>query len=65
MHGTKDGIVPYEQATVMHERLKATGVEVELLTLEGAGHGFGGADAQKADAAMYAWLDKHLKSEKK
>ena len=40
IHGTKDNIVPYEQATLMHDRLKAAGVEVELLTLEGAGHGF-------------------------
>ncbi len=65
IHGTKDTIVPYEQATLMDERLKAAGVEVELLTLEGAGHGFGGADAEKADAAMFEWLEKHLKSEKK
>jgi hypothetical protein len=32
-----------------------------LFTLEGAGHGFKGADAQKADQAMLAFFAKHLK----
>ncbi|HTU25019.1 MAG TPA: alpha/beta hydrolase [Pirellulales bacterium] len=61
IHGTKDDVVPFEQAQVMHERLKAAGVEVELLPIEGAKHGFGGADAEKAHAAMYDWLERHLK----
>jgi len=45
----------------MRDRLKACGVEVEMLTLEGAGHGFKGSDAEKADQAMFAFFDKHLK----
>src|SRR5439155_12090532 len=45
IHGTEDKYVAYEQATCMHDRLKAAGVEVQLLTLQGAGHGFKGADA--------------------
>jgi acetyl esterase/lipase len=61
VHGTKDDHVAYEQATWMVDRLKACMVEVELLTLEGAGHGFKGADAEKAEAAMLAFFDKHLK----
>ena len=61
VHGTKDDHVAYEQATWMVDRLKACIVEVELLTLEGAGHGFKGADAEKAEAAMLAFFDKHLK----
>jgi hypothetical protein len=32
-----------------------------LLTLEGAGHGFQGEDAQRADAAMFDFFDRHLK----
>jgi len=35
---------------------------VEMLTLEGAGHGFKGADAEKAEAAMFAFLDNQLKN---
>jgi acetyl esterase/lipase len=65
IHGTDDKYVAYEQAVWMRDRLKACGVEVELLTLEGAGHGFKGADAEKAEKAMIEWFDKHLKAEKK
>jgi acetyl esterase/lipase len=64
VHGTEDKYVAYEQATWMLERLKACGVESELLTLEGAGHGFKGADAEKAEAALFAYFDKHLKPAK-
>ena len=61
IHGTKDNYVAYEQATWIVDRLKAAGVEAELLTMEGAGHGFGGAVAKQADEAMFAFFDKHLK----
>ena len=65
IHGTKDPIVSYQQAIWMRDRLKAAEVEVELLPIEGGGHGFGGADLQRAHNAMFAFFDKHLKSEKK
>ena len=45
----------------MVDRLKASMVEAELLTIEGAGHGFKGPDAEKADAAMFAFFAKHLR----
>lgn len=61
IHGTEDKYVNYEQATWIVERLKAASVEAELLTMQGAGHGFHGEDAKKADAAMIDFFDKHLK----
>jgi acetyl esterase/lipase len=61
IHGTADPYVAYEQAQWMVDRLKASAVEAELLTLEGAGHGFKGPDAERADAAMLAFFDAHLK----
>ncbi|HEY8751513.1 MAG TPA: alpha/beta hydrolase [Tepidisphaeraceae bacterium] len=61
LHGTKDLYVNYEQATLMHERLKAAQVDVELFTLEGAGHGFKGEDQKRAYAATFQFLDKHFK----
>lgn len=64
IHGTEDKYVAYEQAMWIVEKLKASMVEAELLTLEGAGHGFKGDDAKKADAAMLAYFDKHLKNAK-
>jgi dipeptidyl aminopeptidase/acylaminoacyl peptidase len=60
VHGTEDKYVAYEQATWMADRLKACAVEVELLTLEGAGHGFKDGDLDKADAALFAFFEKHL-----
>ncbi len=64
LHGTEDKYVNYEQATWMYDRLKATGIDVELLTLTGAGHGFHGPDADKAEKAAFDFLDKHLNTNK-
>jgi acetyl esterase/lipase len=62
IHGTNDDHVAFEQAQWIVQKLKASAVEAELLTMEGAGHGFKGADKEKADAAMSAFFDAHLKS---
>ncbi len=61
IHGTKDPYVAFEQGVELVEKLKAAGVEASLLKLEGAGHGFQGEDAKKADEAMFAFFDAHLK----
>lgn len=61
IHGTEDKYVAHEQAVWMVDKLKAATVEAELLTLEGAGHGFKGADAEKADQALFAYFEKMLK----
>jgi acetyl esterase/lipase len=61
MQGTDDKYVNYEQAVLMRDRLKAAQVDVELLTLQGAGHGFKGDDAKRANAAAIEFLEKHLK----
>jgi acetyl esterase/lipase len=61
IHGTEDKYVAHEQAVWLVDKLKAAGVEAELLTLEGAGHGFKGKDAETAEKAMIAFFDKHLK----
>lgn len=61
IHGTEDKYVAHEQAVWMIDKLKASGVEAELLTLDGAGHGFKGKDAETADKALFAYFDKQLK----
>lgn len=61
IHGTEDKYVAHEQAVWLVEKLQAATVEAELLTLEGAGHGFKGTDAEKADAALFEYFDRHLK----
>ena len=58
---TADTYVAYEQSLWMIERLIAAGVPAELETISGAGHGFKGADAQRADERAIAWFDKYLK----
>jgi acetyl esterase/lipase len=61
IHGTDDKYVAHEQAVWMVDKLRAAAVEAELLTLEGAGHGFKGADAEKAELALFDYFEKHLK----
>ena len=61
IHGTEGQVRRPRAGEWLVERLKAAGVEAELLLLEGAGHGFKGADAEKADKAMLDFFDKHLK----
>jgi len=65
IHGTEDKYVAHEQAVWLIDRLKAADVEAELLTLPGAGHGFKGDDAAKAEQALIAFFDKHLKGKAK
>ena len=61
IHGTQDKYVAFEQAQWLVDRLRAADVEAELLSMEGAGHGFNGEDANRAQDAMLAFFDKHLK----
>jgi dipeptidyl aminopeptidase/acylaminoacyl peptidase len=61
IHGTEDEYVAHEQAVWLIDKLKAANVDAELLTLPGAGHGFKGPDAEKADATLMAFFDKRLK----
>jgi acetyl esterase/lipase len=61
IHGTEDKYVAHEQAVWLVDKLKAANVEAELLSLEGAGHGFKGKDAETAEKALMVFFDKHLK----
>lgn len=65
IHGTEDKYVAHEQAVWMRDRLVTSGVSAELLTLEGAGHGFKGADAEKADRALLEFFTQQLKPKNK
>ncbi|MBY0506961.1 MAG: alpha/beta hydrolase fold domain-containing protein [Bryobacteraceae bacterium] len=65
VHGTKDTYVAYEHSVWLTSKLLSAGVDAELETLTGAGHGFKGADAERAEARLFAYFDKHLKPEAK
>lgn len=64
IHGTEDKYVAHEQAVWMVDKLKAADVSAELLTLEGAGHGFKGADAERAETALLSFFDQQLQPKK-
>ena len=61
IHGSKDNYVAHEQAVWLIDRLKAADVPAELLTIEGAGHGFKGAAIERSEKAMLDWFDRWLK----
>jgi len=60
IHGTEDKYVAHEQAVWLVDKINASGASAELLTLQGAGHGFKGKDAETAEAALMAFFDKNL-----
>jgi acetyl esterase/lipase len=61
IHGTRDLNVPYEQSLFLMERLKSVGVEAELETIAEAGHGFKGADEERAFARTLDFFGRKLK----
>ena len=61
LHGTKDTYVAYEHSVVLTERLINAGVDAELESISGAGHGFRGADAERAEKAALAFLERVFK----
>jgi acetyl esterase/lipase len=62
-HGTKDALVPYDQAKRLDAALRDAGVESQLETLEGKGHGVGltAEDVVRMVNVSTDFLDKHLK----
>lgn len=61
VHGTRDNYVAYEHAVWLTSKLISAGVEAELETIEGAGHGFKGPDEERAEARMISYFERHLK----
>lgn len=61
LQGTKDRYVNYEQSVWIVDRLLSAGVDAELETIEGADHGFKGADADRADRRMLSFFTRYLK----
>lgn len=61
VHGDKDPLVPLVQSTILRDALKKAGVEVSLLVIEGAGHGFKGPQMEQAEKAVAEFFDRHLR----
>lgn len=64
VHGTADSIVPYDQSERMLWKLRESGVEAELLTVQGGGHGLRGWELSESFTAyknkMIQWLQYRL-----
>lgn len=57
-HGTKDPLVPYEQATELDAAMKKAGAPHLLIEMTGGGHGFRSSDL---DARVRQFFDLHLR----
>ena len=60
IHGDSDPLVDVNNSRLMHKMLSDEGVITELMVVEGAGHGFEGKDADRANRAMVDWFVTHL-----
>ncbi len=61
IHGTRDQNVPFEQSVYLVERMRGMGIEAELETIAEAGHGFKGADEERAFTRSLDFLNRKLK----
>ncbi len=58
IHGIEDSVVPYDQATALHQRLDELEIRNELLSLPGATHaGFTDEQFQHAFSAILGFVD--------
>ena len=62
VHGDADAVVPMVEGETMHAALTKAGVPASFIRIEGAGHGFEGADLERATAAMVQWFERNLGS---
>jgi acetyl esterase/lipase len=62
IHGDADKLVPYQQAEIIINKLKESGVAAELVNRPGAGHGW---PKIQDDLRLFAdWFDRHLATRK-
>ena len=60
IHGDADRLVKLDNSERIEAAFKAAGVPVELVVLEGAAHGFRGADERRANELTADWFEKYL-----
>ena len=60
IHGDADTTVNISHSQRMFKALQDNKIKSDFITLPGAGHGFRGADAEKATAALLAWFQQTL-----
>src|SRR6185436_14541556 len=60
IHGDKDDLVPINNSKIIFEAFQKANVKTQFVTIEGAGHGFRGDDATRANDLMVAWFEQTL-----
>jgi acetyl esterase/lipase len=60
IHGDKDELVPIEHSQKLHAALQEKKAVSELLTIEGAAHGYNAEHNKRVIPAMVGWFEKHL-----
>src|SRR5205807_885475 len=63
LHGDKDPLVPYRQSQMLHDALKAAGVDSTLVIVPGAEHGKG-IGTPEHRAKIEAFFDRTLRGPK-
>ena len=58
--GDQDTLVPIWHSEKIHAAFEEAGVATGLVAIQGAGHGFAGADMARAINETVAWFTKHL-----
>lgn len=61
LQGTKDPLVPHDQAYRMVDAFTKAGVAGRCDLIIGAGHGWGGEELKRTVEATWTWFDKHLR----
>src|SRR4029077_6830837 len=60
VHGDADMVVPMIEGETMYAALSQAGVPASFVRIDGAGHGFSGADSTRANGEMLRWFAQHL-----
>ena len=60
IHGNKDELVPMAQSELIYAAFQQNRVTSQLIVIDGGGHGFKGADLERANKATAEWFVKHL-----
>lgn len=60
IHGTKDEEVLFLQSVWIYEKLRSAEVDVELIPIEGGGHGLAGPHQEQAEQAMFRFFDRQF-----
>lgn len=61
LHGDQDKLVPVSNARDLDAAMQKAGAEHTLSIIEGAGHGFSGANGERAQRESWEFFEKHLK----